>query len=213
MILNNFLNLQKLSKQAYLKAQALNTSDTTEVLQIKDVNGTTYNFGDRAYNGTYRVDNVSGTVYGVGTESELNLYLNGIKNVSMYNLDIMPTSLNYGACIFFSDSNTNAATVNDFKLNGNFIRLYANSTSTVDQTMPSLSFVSVTFDVDITTGNRTIYYNYINNSPFTVTVGDWGLFSGSTSLSKPVMLTHDVLTTPLSIPTGGGIRLSFTIRG
>jgi hypothetical protein len=112
--------------------------------------------------------------------------------------------------ICFGDGST-PATEDDYTLGGNFIPNYSDSSSTVSQDVGSLSFVSRTVSIDTETGVRTIYHNYINNSPISVTIGEWGLFTNYEA-EFSIMLTHDVLATPITIPQGGTVRVGITLN-
>ena len=211
MILDNFTRLQKMARQAYAHETAGNSTDYSEYVAVKTWNNQEKYVSDRAFSSTFSADNKS---------------INGFPNVSFWIQDgikrltqketmsrpsYKPVISTSELCLCFGDGST-PATAGDYTLSGNFIPTYTDSTTPVSQTVGSLSYVSTTITIDTTTGARTIYYNYINNSPISVTLGEWGLFTNNFYESLDVMLTHDVLETPITIPQGGSIRIGITLN-
>lgn len=210
MILDNFTRLQKMARQAYAHEAAGNSTDYSEYVTVKTWDNQEKYVSDKAYSNTFYADNK--TINGFPTVSFW--IQNGIKRLNQYDTigktNYRPVMNTAELCICFGDGST-AATASDYTLSGNFIPTYANSTASVSQTVGSLSYVSTTISIDTNTGVRTIYYNYINNSPISVTLGEWGIFTNNFSESLNVMLTHDVLETPITIPQGGSIRIAITL--
>lgn len=211
MILDNFTRLQKMARQAYAHEAAGNSTDYSEYVAVKTWNNQEKYVSDRAFQSTFSADNKI-----INGFPSLSFWIqNGFKSISPkdtmsrqnYKPAINPAEL----CICFGDGST-PATASDYTLSGNFIPTYTYSTLPVSQTVGSLSYVSTTISIDTTTGARTIYYNYINNSPISVTLGEWGLFTNNFYESLDVMLTHDVLETPITIPQGGSIRIGITLN-
>ena len=210
MILDNFTKLQKMARQAYAHEAAGNSTDYSEYVTVKTWDNQEKYVSDRAYSNTFYADNK--TINGF---TNISFWIqNGIRTLSQKDTisrtDYKPAMSSPELCICFGDGST-AATASDYTLSGNFIPTYAASTAPVSQTVGSLSYVSTTVSIDTTTGARTIYYNYINNSPISVTLGEWGLFTNSFYESLNLMLTHDVLETPITIPQGGSIRIGITL--
>lgn len=210
MILDNFTRLRKMARQAYAHDTAGNSTDYSEYVAVKTWDNQEKYVSDKVTSSTFYADNK--TLNGFPAVSFW--IQDGIKRViqkdTIGRTNYKPQMSTAELCICFGDGST-AATASDYTLGGNFIPTYADSTAAVSQTVGSLSYVSTTVSIDTTTGARTIYYNYINNSPISVTLGEWGLFTNNFSESLNVMLTHDVLETPITIPQGGSIRIAITL--
>ena len=210
MILDNFTRLQKMARQAYAHNAGDNSTDYSEYVAVKTWDNQEHYVCDRAYTNTFYAENK--TINGF---PEVSFWMqNGFKRVTpkdtIGRTNYRPSISTAELCICFGDGST-AATASDYTLGGNFIPTYAASTAAVSQTVGSLSYVSTTVTIDTTTGARTIYYNYINNSPISVTLGEWGLFTSNFAENLNIMLTHDVLETPITIPQGGSIRIGITL--
>lgn len=210
MILDNFTRLRKMARQAYAYNSAGNNTDYSEYVAVKTWDNQEKYVGDKAVSSKYYADNK--TINGFANTAWW--MQDGIKTLTTYDTigmtNYKPSISNSGVCICFGDGST-AATASDYTLSGNFIPTYSVSTAPVSQTVGSLSYVSTTVSIDKTTGARTIYYNYINNSPVNVTLGEWGLFTNDFYEELNIMLTHDVLKTPITIPQGGSIRIGITL--
>lgn len=210
MILDNFTRLQKMARQAYAHEAAGNSTDYSEYVAVKTWDNQEKYVSDRAFSSNFYADNKN--INGFPTVSFW--IQDGIKLITQKETigrpNYKPLMNSAELCICFGDGST-AATASDYTLSGNFIPTYPYSTAAVSQTVGSLSYVSTTVTIDTTTGARTIYHNYINNSPISVTLGEWGLFTNNFYESLNVMLTHDVLQTPITIPQGGSIRIGITL--
>lgn len=210
MILDNFTRLRKMARQAYAYNSAGNKTDYSEYVAVKTWDNKEKYVSDKSGSSTFNADNKTINAF---TDTAWWMQ-DGIKDLNQYDTidrtNYKPSISTSNVCICFGDGST-PATASDYTLSGNFIPTYADSTTPVSQTVGSLSYVSTTISIDTTTGARTIYYNYINNSPISVTLGEWGLFTRDFSESLNVMLTHDVLKTPITIPQGGSIRIAITL--
>lgn len=228
MILNNFANLKELVKGAINHFCVNDTTNYTEVKEVKTIGGSTYKFTDKFYGNTST--RASTTIDGVSAYSILpnDFYLAyGLTKLTppfyastggvLYPYFNGSGSDVYGGLtLWFGDGDT-APTAEDYKAGGNFIMTTPTSSYSVPSGTPALGYVSsiLTKNED---GTSTISYTFINNSDTDVVVKEWGLLykalrqSGDTDIKNPIMLTRDVIGNGgATIVPGDLLKISITI--